>query len=186
LFHSFIGEFEGRELCLLDLTGTAVGCIQFSQDIPGDPEAIFRKIEEMGLEGVVSKKAASRYRSGPSKTWFKRKCFVEGEYSVLGVIRSPGAAPQALIGSLDGNRRYLGGAMLGLNRETRERFWRTIEAAKGQAAPAGISKKGAEWIRRGLVGRVRHLKGDVGPYAQHCCPLTRKPRRMRQDASGLA
>jgi ATP-dependent DNA ligase len=36
----------------------------------------------MGLEGMVSKQADSIYRSGPSKTWLKIKCFAEAELEV--------------------------------------------------------------------------------------------------------
>ena len=39
----------------------------------------------MELEGIVSKRADSRYRSGPSKAWLKIKCFTESEFEVVGV-----------------------------------------------------------------------------------------------------
>lgn len=53
--------------------------------------------EQMGLEGIVSKRADGRYRSGPSKSWLKTKWFVESDFDVLGVVREPGQAPQALM-----------------------------------------------------------------------------------------
>jgi ATP-dependent DNA ligase len=40
-----------------------------------------------GLEGVVSKRAASRYRSGPSKAWIKTKNVTESEFVLLGLER---------------------------------------------------------------------------------------------------
>jgi bifunctional non-homologous end joining protein LigD len=36
-------------------------------------EAIFRQACAIGLEGIVSKRLSSRYRSGPSKDWLKIK-----------------------------------------------------------------------------------------------------------------
>jgi bifunctional non-homologous end joining protein LigD len=41
--------------------------IQFSEAFEGDAAAVFRVVERMGLEGIISKRADSRYRSGPSK-----------------------------------------------------------------------------------------------------------------------
>ena len=39
----------------------------------GDGEALFRAACRMGLEGIVSKRAQSRYRSGRCKSWIKTK-----------------------------------------------------------------------------------------------------------------
>jgi ATP-dependent DNA ligase len=44
------------------------------------------------VEGIVSKRAYSRYRSGPSKAWRKIKCFTESELEAVGVLRKPGAS----------------------------------------------------------------------------------------------
>jgi ATP-dependent DNA ligase len=32
---------------------------------------VFAKARELGLEGIVSKRLGSRYRSGPSRNWLK-------------------------------------------------------------------------------------------------------------------
>jgi bifunctional non-homologous end joining protein LigD len=54
---------------------------QFSEEFTGDAAAFFRVCAEYGLEGMVSKLASSRYRSGRSKTWLKTKCFTESSLS---------------------------------------------------------------------------------------------------------
>jgi ATP-dependent DNA ligase len=38
----------------------------------------------MGLEGIVSKRALSPYKSGPSKFWLKTKNVVESDLILLG------------------------------------------------------------------------------------------------------
>ena len=49
--------------------------IQFSDHLEGDCAKFFKTVADLGLEGIVSKRAASRYRSGPSchgsrpRTW---------------------------------------------------------------------------------------------------------------------
>jgi bifunctional non-homologous end joining protein LigD len=47
--------------------------LQFSDHIDGAVARFFRTAAELGLEGIVSKRAASRYRSGPSRSWLKTK-----------------------------------------------------------------------------------------------------------------
>jgi len=39
------------------------------------------------LEGIVSKLASSKYRSGRSKTWLKTKCFTESSFLIIGTAR---------------------------------------------------------------------------------------------------
>jgi hypothetical protein len=43
--------------------------IQFSDHFECDGVGFFKAAAGLGLEGIVSKRAASRYRSGPSRSW---------------------------------------------------------------------------------------------------------------------
>jgi len=45
--------------------------IQYVEATDGDGEKMFAAVCELGLEGIVSKRLNSVYRSGPSKTWLK-------------------------------------------------------------------------------------------------------------------
>jgi ATP-dependent DNA ligase len=51
--------------------------LQFSEEFTGDAAAFFQACADRQLEGMVSKLASSKYRSGRSKTWLKTKCFTE-------------------------------------------------------------------------------------------------------------
>jgi bifunctional non-homologous end joining protein LigD len=55
--------------------------IQFSESISAEGALVFAKACEMGLEGIVSKRAGSRYWNGRSKYWLKSKnpAFPHGE-----------------------------------------------------------------------------------------------------------
>ena len=44
-----------------------------SEAIEATGAIVFAKACEMGLEGIVSKRAGSRYRSGTSRNWLKSK-----------------------------------------------------------------------------------------------------------------
>jgi bifunctional non-homologous end joining protein LigD len=45
--------------------------IRFSESVADDGALVFAKARELGLEGIVSKRAGSRYRSGASRNWLK-------------------------------------------------------------------------------------------------------------------
>jgi len=47
--------------------------IQYVEDTDGDGQKMFDAVCKLGLEGIVSKRLNSVYRSGPSKTWLKLK-----------------------------------------------------------------------------------------------------------------
>ena len=74
---------------------------------------MFKAAVELGLEGIVSKRVASRYRSGPSRSWLKCKNMVESEFVLLGTDRDADGMPWALLASdRDGRLEFAGPAIL--------------------------------------------------------------------------
>jgi ATP-dependent DNA ligase len=47
--------------------------IQYVEHTEGDGEKMFEAVCKLGLEGIVSKRLTSVYKSGPSKAWIKVK-----------------------------------------------------------------------------------------------------------------
>ena len=45
--------------------------VQFSEALAAEGAVVFAHACKLGLEGIVSKRAGSRYRSGPSRNWLK-------------------------------------------------------------------------------------------------------------------
>jgi ATP-dependent DNA ligase len=65
-----------------------------------DGAKFFKAAAELGLEGIVSKRASCLYRGGPSKNWLKTKNMVESEFVLLGTDRMQTACPgRCCIGS---------------------------------------------------------------------------------------
>ena len=52
-----------------------------------------------------------------------------------------------------------GGAFITLNEKMRERLWARVNA-KAKPLKGVKVKPGTQWLKPGLVGRVRHLKGE--------------------------
>lgn len=134
------------------------GRIQFSQALPGDAKAIFALVDQAGLEGIVSKRKDSKYRSGNSTAWLKTKAYRIDEYDLLGVEREAGKPAFALLAER-GTGRYVGSAFITLNREMRERLWERVQERLG-APPKGMKRPATQWVKPGLIGRVKHLRGD--------------------------
>jgi len=84
--------------------------IQFSDHVIGGGPEFFQVACAAELEGIVSKKLASCYRSGRSKAWVKTKAFVEDEFVVVGYKREKDRSV-ALLGREDADGlKYAGGA----------------------------------------------------------------------------
>jgi bifunctional non-homologous end joining protein LigD len=63
---------ETRREALKRLVAGARG-ILFSEALASEGDVLFAKACELGLEGIVSKRAGSFYRSGRSRNWLKAK-----------------------------------------------------------------------------------------------------------------
>jgi hypothetical protein len=66
--------------------------IQFSDHVDCDGAKFFKAAADLGLEGIVSKRAASRYRSGPPRSWLKTKNMVERASSSCSALSEPQTA----------------------------------------------------------------------------------------------
>ncbi|AZO56467.1 MULTISPECIES: ATP-dependent DNA ligase [unclassified Mesorhizobium] len=132
--------------------------IQFSQPLPGDAAAIFHLVDQAGLEGMVSKRRDSKYRSGPSTNWLKAKCYTVEEYELLGVEREPGKPAFALMADRK-TGQYVGSAFINSSRAIRERLWKRVQEHAGPA-PKGMKRPATQWVKPGIIGRVKHLRGE--------------------------
>ncbi|BAV50981.1 DNA ligase-like protein [Mesorhizobium loti] len=132
--------------------------IQFSEALPGNGAAVFHLVEQAGLEGVVSKRKDSRYRSGPSTNWLKAKCYSVYEYDLLGVEREPGKPAFALMADRT-TGRYVGSAFINSSQAIRERLWKRVQEHAGPA-PKGMKRPATQWVKPGIIGRVKHLRGE--------------------------
>jgi bifunctional non-homologous end joining protein LigD len=151
---------QGRRECLNGLIRPG-GRIQYSDSLQGTPAELFGAAERMGLEGIVCKRRGSPYASGDSINWLKVKTFIETEYEILGVQRETGKPTMALMGDI-GTRQYVGSAFVTFGRPVSEQFQALIEANLGP--PPRDYKRNAkavvQWLRPGMVGRVKHLRGE--------------------------
>jgi bifunctional non-homologous end joining protein LigD len=142
--------------------------LQFSEEFTEGGAALFRACVDHGLEGIVSKLASSKYRSGRSKTWLKTKCFTESAFLIIGTARDrkTGATMALLARAQPEGLTYVGSAFIALAGNERDKLRAHLEVKKvGRCAIAKFRFPDAQWVKPDLVARARHLAGTK--YLRH-------------------
>jgi ATP-dependent DNA ligase len=148
-----------RKARLWDLVKPADRIIQFSQHVEGSGADFFAAVDKMGLEGMVSKRRESLYRSGKTEAWVKAKCWDVADFELMGIKREPGKPAVALLAR---EGKYTGAAVIAGTRAVKERLWRRVARARS-AEPAGVPSavsEGVEWVKPGITVPVRYLRGE--------------------------
>ena len=174
LFYAFdILHLDGNDLRALPLIERraklkkllgeeGAGALQFSEEFIGDGAALLRACAKHQLEGIVSKLASSRYRSGRSRSWLKTKCFAESELTLIGIDRDrKTGATRALLAKGDRSKLvYAGAAFLALNVEARKELKaKLVPLAQEHPAFPWLRNRKAHWVQPMLSMRVKHLAG---------------------------
>ncbi|MXX78472.1 MAG: ATP-dependent DNA ligase, partial [Gemmatimonadales bacterium] len=100
-FYAFdLLAFDDRDLRDLPLserrrflrdTVPAAGPIRFSEHFEGCGETLFRQVQEMGLEGIMAKRADSRYIGGRSPDWRKIHAARQSRFVIVGFTSPAGS-----------------------------------------------------------------------------------------------
>lgn len=137
------------------------GAIQFSDHYTGEGIDLFKGACDMGLEGIVSKRASASYRSGPSRFWLKTKNTVESELVLLGTDYDNEGKPIAYLGrEIGGRLQFAGTAFVTLSGAPRSELQARIEKVAITKAVINLPKvRQPQWVSPVLLIRVRHLKG---------------------------
>lgn len=137
--------------------------IQFSQSFEGSGAEFFAAAEKMDLEGIVSKRRTSIYRSGPSTDWVKTKAYITGEFVVIGYERKSGEAPSLLLAErTDSGWLYVGRAIPAVSKSQRDELWLGLELLHDSqfATTVGTGNKAAVPVRPILRVMAKHLRGE--------------------------
>jgi bifunctional non-homologous end joining protein LigD len=156
---------EERRALLSDLLGSPLPSypIHFSEAHGGPGKEFFAAVERMDLEGMVSKKRTSPYRSGYTNAWLKVKTFLESEFVVVGYDTTPGGVRSLLVArEQDGQLMYAGRVMVTLRGRKREAIWTQLEEHRTDKPAIPELQHGGEveWFTPGVSVRVRHLRGE--------------------------
>ena len=140
------------------------GPLRFVDHFAGMGEALYEQVTSMGLEGIVGKRADSRYRAGRSRSWLKLRASRSADVVVMGFTEPKGGLEGlgALhMAGLEGDRLvYLGRVGTGFSSSDRTALRTRLEAVETDAPAAeGVIPEGSDhWVRPELVAEVRFLE----------------------------
>jgi bifunctional non-homologous end joining protein LigD len=155
----------------------------YSEHVDRHGVRTYAAAKELGIEGVVGKKAASPYRAGRSAEWIKVRNQRSGDFIVVGWSAASGDPSD--VGSLalaeyrsDG-LRYVGHAGSGLGSRLRKALGTQFKPLKRKTCPlveAPKTKKTVHWLRPRLVVEVAYTEYTPYGHLRHPSIL-----RVRDD-----
>jgi DNA ligase D-like protein (predicted ligase) len=136
------------------------GRLRYTTHRPGDGETAFREACRRGWEGVIAKRADSRYTPTRSRDWLKLKC-AHGQELVVGGWTAPKGSRQRLGALLvgyyeDGKLRYAGKVGTGFDQPTLDGLGDELERIERATSPfdAGDPPRQARWAEPKLVAEI--------------------------------
>jgi bifunctional non-homologous end joining protein LigD len=137
-------------------------------------EEYYEQACERGWEGLIAKRADSRYRPGRSKDWLKFKCVRDQEFVVGGFTDPQGSRAgfgALLVGYYDRGRtlRYAGKVGTGYDERTLRELRKRMDGLAQDRSPFAdpVREKGAHWVRPKLVAQVGFSEWTPGGMLRH-------------------
>jgi bifunctional non-homologous end joining protein LigD len=187
-----------KELLSQFLAGhiTANSAIHLSDHVDGDGHAFYEKVSELGLEGVVSKRASAPYQSGRSKTWTKTKALMAGDFVIAGYTVSEAAEGLAALAAaewVDGELQYRGKIGTGFDADMQEELLARLEPLHDGATKLEGAPKEIIWVRPVLSAHVHYANRTADNALRHAVfkslrdvelttPVSTKRKRLISDA----
>lgn len=134
--------------------------LRYSAHRNSEGEAYHDEACHRGWEGLIAKRADSRYRSGRSSDWLKFKC-VRGQEFVVGGFTEPAGSRSGfgalLVGYYDsGSLRYAGKVGTGYDARTLQELRTRLDRLERSSSPFAdrVRERGAHWVEPELVAQI--------------------------------
>ena len=160
---------------LLDPVVTSSSALQISEHVVGNGRAFFEQASQLGLEGVISKRADAAYQQTRTRSWLKIKCRQSEEFLIVGFSASPAAGG---IGALlladkeDDGLRYVGRVGTGFSTTEMKSLLARLDALRAKKAtvklpPEERRRKDIVWVRPVLVAEVEYGNRTADGILRH-------------------
>ena len=149
--------------------------LHFSDHVIGRGREVFAQSCKLGVEGIVSKLADSKYRPGRQQTWTKAKCLQRQEFVIVGFTdaKSGGRAIGALhLGYFrDGALRYAGKVGTGFSMGDAKEIYAKLEPLVTKAPPIAEVPRSllrlAHWVKPQVLCQVEFVDFTDDGYVRH-------------------
>ena len=148
--------------------------LRYSDHVEEKGVAFFRAASREGLEGVIGKRAESRYFSGKrSRDWIKVKCGHEQEAIVIGYTDPKGS--RTYFGSLvlavheAGKLTYVGHSGGGFDEQTRKKIYTALSKmkAKKPVQEKVPRERDVTWVKPKLIVQVKFTEWTADGHMRH-------------------
>ncbi|MCA0016122.1 DNA ligase D [Mesorhizobium sp. B292B1B] len=167
---------ERRKALLAELLAGlgANSAIQFSDHVEGSGQGLYDQATELGLEGVVSKRATATYQSGRTKSWTKCKALEKDDFVIAGYTTSQAAEGLAALGMAEwqeGELHYRGKVGTGFDAETAADLLARLEPlTAGATAPEGVPReimREMHWVKPLFSARIHYANRTADNSLRH-------------------
>jgi bifunctional non-homologous end joining protein LigD len=165
--------FEDRDVRSLPLTERkaslrrlvpGAGTLRYSDHIEEHGTALYEQAAQLGLEGVIGKRADGPYRAGRSADWLKVRAHRTADFVIVGWTAPKGS--RAAFGALhlaqfrDGTLHWAGQVGTGFAERQLVELGKQLKAAVLASPPCAGAPTGRDhgWTRPELVCEVRYLE----------------------------
>jgi bifunctional non-homologous end joining protein LigD len=145
---------------LLESILTPTGVLRFSEHFPGAGDAMLQAAQETGIEGLMAKRADSRYESRRSSEWIKIKIVERQEFAVCGFTAGERDHFGALVlGIYEGTKlAWAGNVGTGFDQKTMAMLRQKLDPLTATESPfpdAPKVGKDVTWVKPDLVVEVK-------------------------------
>ena len=164
-----------RKRGLAGLLSDAPAVILYSDHIFGDGREILEQTCQMGLEGIVSKRADKSYISRRTPGWIKSKCSGRDEFVIAGWRPSTKKGrpfSSLLLGEFeDGKLRYRGRVGTGFDEARLVEIARKLRPLARKTSPFADAPReaarDAKWVEPRLVAEIAYAERTANSYLRH-------------------
>jgi bifunctional non-homologous end joining protein LigD len=161
-----------KEILARLLDGHAGGrsAIQLSDHVAGEGQALYDRAAELGLEGIVSKRANGKYLPGRSQGWIKAKAMKSGDFIIAGYTASAaagGLGALALGEWVDGELHYRGKVGTGFDAEALRMLLERLEVLAGEGEKLDGAPRDIIWVRPVLTAHIHYGNMTTDGFLRH-------------------
>jgi bifunctional non-homologous end joining protein LigD len=148
-----------RKTVLAELLRGQTGPIRLSEHLQGGGDDLYRQACNLELEGLVSKRKNSKYRSGRSADWIKRTCRQRETFVVAGIALKKGKFDGIYLARREhGELTYAGKVEHGFDTASQTDLRRRADKLRAKVQPLTkkIKKPKAVWLTPKLLVDVEY------------------------------
>jgi len=166
---------DARKDALADLLDGVNDPIRYSDHVVGKGDSVIGKACQMGLEGIISKRADANYQSKRTRAWIKSKCTGNDEFVIGGYRKSDKKGrpfASLLLGEyVDGELVYRGRVGTGFSEDLMADLSAKMKRLERKTPPfadmPSDAKRGAVFVTPDLVGQIAYTELTSDGHLRH-------------------